>query len=72
MNLKCNKNNSNNKVNQMQLTKQNVLFLINELETLNLVNLTEYANNAAAVAGGLIIDDVYINSTTKALTIVTA
>ena len=38
----------------------------------SMTGLTEYANNAAAVSGGLAVDDIYVNSTTKALTIVTA
>ena len=71
----------------MPITKQNVEFLLNELEDLtltkpttladltatgnvSLTGLTQYADNAAAIAGGLVANDLYVLTATKAITIV--
>ena len=42
------------------------------LGTLNLSEVSAYASNAAAVTGGLVVGDIYVNSSTYALTIVHA
>jgi hypothetical protein len=42
------------------------------LTTLKVSGLTAYADNAAAVTGGLAVGDIYTNSSTYALTIVHA
>ena len=51
-------------------TKQSIEIKSNLLNKRSIANLKQFASNAAAVTGGLVVNDLYILTATKAITIV--